>query len=177
MTRFLRRLCRTCWGWRFYLVGLLGWSVIEAALFLTQDRWDFIHASAEVGTVGIGLTIAYTVIVLAVMIATRPKTTLDRRFIWHMASVMLLFLYAFILYVRPEWFGQRRPRDIQPIDEPATRLVIAAAIWFQIWGFIMWSALAVLLSTWNERGRFVWSGFTRRLRPLDRDAGEVSEPG
>lgn len=177
MIVLFRRLVRALWQWRFYVSGLLAWSVIEAALFVSQDRWDFIHTSAEVGTVGIGLTIAYTVIVLAVMIATRPKTTLDRRFIWHMASVAALFIYAFILYVRPEWFGQRRPRDVQPIDEPATRLVVAAAVWFQVWGFIMWSALAVLVSTWDERGRFVWSGFTRRLKPLPRETGEVSEPG
>ena len=167
MRRGANRLARTCWGWRFYIAGLLGWTVLEAVLFLTQSRWDFIHTARDIGTVGIALTIAYKVIVIVVMVITRPKTTLDRRWIWHMASVALLFAYGFGLNLWPEWYGQPKPGVPAVRTEPSDRIVAAAAIWFQFWGFVMWSALAVLVSVWDERGRFVWNGMTRRLKPLE----------
>lgn len=174
MRRLTRWLCRTCWGWRFYIVGLAGWSLIEIALFLSRSRWEFVHASRDVGTVGIALTLVYKVIVVSIMVLTRPKTTLDRRWIWHVTSIGFLFAYGLGLNVRPEWYGQPQPGVPDPGVDPADRLVIAAAVWFQFWGFVMWSALAVLVSTWDERGRFVWEGFTRRLRSLEQDAREVS---
>ena len=169
----LRWLCRQCWGWRFYIVGLLGWSVLELALFLSLSRWQFIETSRDVGTIGIALTLVYMAIVVTVMILTLPKTTLDRRWIWHMISVGLLFAFALGLNVRPEWYGQPPPGLPPEGEQPSDRLIIAAAVWFQFWGFVMWSALAVLISTWDERGRFIWHGFTRRLRPIQGDAAEV----
>jgi hypothetical protein len=166
MRRGAQWLARTCWGWRFYIAGFLGWTALGAVLFLTQSRWDFIHSSRDVGTVGIALTIVYKIIIIAIMVVTRPKTTLDRRWIWHMASIGLLFAYAFGLNVWPELYGQPKPGVPLVRIEPSNRMVIAAVVWFQFWGGVMWSALAVLVSVWDERGRYAWYGMTRRLRPL-----------
>lgn len=149
--------------WKFYIAGVVSWTAIEAVLFVSEPRTDFIEDSKLIGTIGIGITVVYLVIILSAMIVTRPKSTLDRRFIWHLTSVMVLFLYALGIYIFPDLYGTARPRSDY---DPSKRLVIASMVWFQIWGFVMWSALAVLISMWRERGRFIWDGFTRKLRPV-----------
>ena len=176
MRGFPRWLCRTCWGWRFYLIGMVSWSVIELVLYLTSDAWQFIDITKRVTLWSIALTICYKVIVSAIMIQTRPKTTLDRSWIWHLMSTLSLFLYAFIVNVWPEAIGLPRPGIPPEGQEPMTRTVIGSAILFQIWGSINWSALKVLIETWNERGRFVWNRygrFTRSLRTLSREPVEL----
>lgn len=158
-----RYLCNRFWAWRFYFSGLLVWSLIEAYLLATQSRIDFIATSRTVAIGAVALTIVYKAIIQTVMVLTVPKTTLDRRWIWHLDSTLALFVLTFFALVVPEWVGLPKPGRPVPGVDVSDRLLIYNALWFQVWGFICWSALGVLVSTWEERGRFLWNGRTRSL--------------
>lgn len=159
---------QSVWDWWcdrwFYVFGLLLWSSIELIIYLAHDRQGFVDVTQQIQVWGIGLTIVYKACVLTIMMTTRPKTTLDRVWIWHTASLGLLFILAFVISVWPEWVGIARPG--RPVEgfPVSNRLVVYTAIWFQVWGYINWSALAVLREAWNERGRFVRVGIFRMLR-------------
>lgn len=163
----MRSLCRTCWGWRYYLVGLGIWTAIEVYLLLTRDRAAFIDRSRTIGTWGMAAVVVYKAIVAGVMIATVPKTTLDRRWIWHMIALGVLIAYGWTLNAHPEWHGLPSVPRESFTTNISDRTYVSAMLWFQIWGYVQWSAFAVLASTWEERGRFIWSGMTRRLREVE----------
>lgn len=155
--------CRKCWQWRFYVLGALVFNLFLLFLWITETPGEFVRASSEISTWGIVGTLVFKAIVLAVMTMTVPKTQLDRRWIWHTWGLEFLFAYALIATRFPGIIGSPElPRFI--VEDPNDRQIVAAIVLFNIWGEIMWSALGVLLSLWDERGRFVYFRLQRQLR-------------
>ena len=128
---------------------------------------EFISDTRTLGIWAIGFTILYKFIVQTIMVLTTPKTTLDKRWIWHLDSTLAFFVLIFIALVWPEWIGLPKPGRPAPGTAVNDRLLVYNGAWFQLWGFLNWSALAVLKSTWDERGRFIWEGRRRKLRIRD----------
>lgn len=155
---------RRCREWAYYILGALACELVLLGLWLSQDAPDFIRLSRTVGIVGIAVTVIYKTTVIAVMLITRPKTPLDRRLIWHLGALDAFMLYAFIANVFPHWLGLPKSTPLNPPEHPDTRLIVAAVVWYNIIGYVTWSAIAVLNALYRERWRYVHIGMFRTLK-------------
>lgn len=163
-TRLLSGTAHRCREWAFYLAGALICEGGLVLLWITQSDADFVRLSRTVGIVGIAVTVVYKSIVITVMTVTRPKTPLDRRLIWHLAAMDAFMGYAFVANVWPHWLGLPHSRALNPPIDPDIRLIVASIIWYNIIGFVMWSAIAVLNALYRERWRYVRLGLWRILK-------------
>jgi hypothetical protein len=133
--------------WVRYALGvvLVQLLLIYLYFYANQDGQHirFYQVVRDVGKWGILVAFVYKEIVVGLMLLTRPKTPLDRRWIWQTQAMALLMLQAFVTFQYPTFLGRH--------------VVAWSVVWFNVWMQILWSSAEVLYYLWRERGRWAWA--------------------
>lgn len=126
-------------------VALIQLVLIYLYFYANQDgqHLRFYQVVRDLGKWGILVAFVYKETLVGLMLLTRPKTPLDRRWIWHTQAMAFLMLQAFVTFQYPAFLGRH--------------VVAWSVVWFNVWMQILWSAAEVLYYLWRERGRWAWA--------------------